>query len=256
MSGFIKTSEELQILREGGAILTRVLDVVEKSVRPGITTRELNDIAERETRARGAEPSFLHYRAPGAGGKKYPAALCTSVNFQIVHAVPSSYILKEGDIVKVDYGVKFKGMFTDAARSVLVGPAKNPRLKKLIQVTQKALLLGIKEARPGHTLGDVGYAIQHHLEKNDFGVVRELVGHGVGYAVHEDPNVPNYGRRGQGMRLESGMVLAIEPMATLGSPKIVLGSDGFAFETADMSLASHVEHTIIIGEKGAEIIAS
>jgi methionyl aminopeptidase len=253
MAYSIKSSKDIEILKEGGKILSHVLDILEKAAKPGITTIELNALAEKEIRTCGGKPSFLNYRAPGAEGRRFPATLCTSINSEVVHGVPSSYILKEGDLLKIDCGLWFKNLCTDSARTVFIGQNPDPKSKKLIEVTRESLALGIQEALVGNRMGDIGWAIENHFQKNGFSVIKELVGHGVGYHVHEDPNVPNYGSKGKGLLLKEGMVLAIEPMASEGESWIRL--DGpFAFVTVDNSRAAHFEHTIAITKEGPIIL--
>ena len=244
----IKNENDIKLLREGGKILARVLRIVAEAVRPGSTTRELDEIAEREIRSVGGKPSFKGYKTHGAKSA-YPASLCVSVNDEIVHGVPSERILKEGDIVGLDIGMEYGGVFTDTATTVPVGKI-DKAARKLLRVTKEALAVGIREARAGNRIGDIGAAIQEHLEKNGFGVVRELVGHGVGRAVHEEPEIPNWGKRGAGRILEVGMVLALEPMATEKNPAIKIGKDGWVWLTRDGSRSPHFEHTVFITKNG------
>lgn len=249
----IKSEKEIQIMQEGGEILAKILKELAGAVRPGIATQDLEKLAKELVFKFGARSSFLNYNG-------YPAVLCTSVNDEIVHGVPSARILEKGDLLKLDMGVLWKGFHSDSAVTVLVGNKvplfnKGTLLKsKLIKVTREALEIGIKQARSGNTLGDVGSAIQKYVEKNGFGVVRDLVGHGIGRELHEPPQVPNYGRSGEGVRLESGMVIAIEPMVVTGDWKIQEGPDGFVFQTKDGDLAAHFEHTIAITDKGPLVL--
>src|SRR3989338_1300787 len=248
----IKNDNDIKFLREGGKILTHVLRIVSKAVRPGGTTRELDEIAERAIRRAGGKPSFKGYKTHGAKSA-YPASLCVSVNDEIVHGIPGVRILKEGDIVGLDIGMEYGGIFIKKAITVPVG--KNDKTaQKLLRVTEEALAVGIKEVRAGNRIGDIGAAIQEHLEKNGFGVVRELVGHGVGRAVHEEPEIPNWGKRGTSRILEVGMVLALEPMATEKSPAIKMGKDGWVWLTRDGSRSAHFEHTVLVTKNGPEVI--
>ena len=233
-------------MREGGHILAEVLDALVASVRVGISTKELDTMAHEMILARGAKPSFLNYNG-------FPATLCVSINEEIVHGLPSERKLKDSDLVKLDLGVLYKGFHTDSARSVLVGNA-SPKLQNLVSVTEEALRIGIETAQVGKTLGDVGYAIHEYVKSQKMDVVRDLIGHGIGTEVHEEPEVPNYGTQGQGPVLKVGMVIAIEPMVVIGGHKIANGSDGYAYITADKKPAAHIEHTVAITENGPEIL--
>ena len=250
----IKTEEEIKIIAEGGKILASVLRELEKMVKPGITTIELDRAAEALILSRGAKPAFKGY----AG---FPYSLCASVNENIVHGFPSGYVLKEGDIIKLDLGVLYKGFNTDSAITVLVGsfsaqggPASGWEVKRLMDVTKKSLRLGIKKAKVGNTIGDIGNTIQRFVEDQGFGVVRDLCGHGIGKEVHEDPKVPNFGKRGGGDNLREGMVICIEPMITMGDYNLKKSSDGYGYATRDGSLSAHFEHTIAITDKGPRIL--
>ena len=254
MAYSIKSAKDIEILKEGGKILSHVLDILEKASVPGMTTIELNMLAEKEIKSCDSRPSFLNYRAPGAEGRRFPATLCTSLNSEVVHGVPSGYVLKEGDLLKIDCGLWFKNLCTDSARTVFIGQNPDPKSKKLINATRESLMLGIQEASEGNRMGDIGWAIESHLQKNGFSVIKELVGHGVGYSVHEDPNVPNYGQKGKGILLKEGMILAIEPMASEGGSLIQLGKGLFEFVTIDNSRTAHFEHTIAITKNGPVIL--
>ncbi|MDO8495890.1 MAG: type I methionyl aminopeptidase [bacterium] len=255
----IKTKEEILIMTAGGKILANILKGLTKAVRPGITTQDLDKLARELVFKFGAKPAFLNYNG-------YPATLCTSLNDEIVHGVPSSRKLVKGDLLKLDMGVLYKGFYTDSAVTVLVGSGfafdkKTLLKKKLIKITMESLEIGIKEARVGKTLGDIGFAIQKYVEKNNFNVVRDLVGHGIGRELHEEPQVPNYlpaGRQvassGTDQKLVEGMVIAIEPMVVIGDWKMKEGPDGFVFQTKDGGLAAHFEHTIAITEKGPLVL--
>ncbi|MFA6095640.1 MAG: type I methionyl aminopeptidase [Candidatus Paceibacterota bacterium] len=249
----IKTKEEIEKLREGGRRHARILAEVAAAVRPGVTTQSLDDLAYKLVTEGGDTPSFLGYKSPKEK-HGYPATLCVSVNDEIVHGLPrADRVLQEGDIVSVDLGVIHEGMFTDAAVTVPVGKA-DAASKALMMATKKALDIGIKAARGGATTGDVGAAIEGFVRPLGYGIVEELAGHGVGHAVHEDPYVPNYGKAGAGTKLVPGMVIAIEPMLNAGSRKIILDADGYTYRTVDGSRSAHFEHTVLITEKGAEVL--
>lgn len=248
----LKTAEEIDLLREGGKRLAAVLRAVKAKVKPGVTTGELDELALELIKAGGDKPAFRGYRPQGSP-LAYPATLCTSVNEEIVHGIPSKRVLKEGDVIGLDCGLEHEGLFTDHAVSVAVGKV-DVELNKLLAITEEALYAGIKAAKPGKHLGDIGAAIQKYCDDNGYGLVEELCGHGVGYEPHEDPFVPNFGRAGQGLELKPGLVIAIEPMFALGTGKIKMERDGFTFSTKDGKVAAHFEHTIVITDKGAEIL--
>ncbi len=242
----LKTKEEIQIMAEGGKILAAALKEVEKMVKPGITTLELDRAAEAFILKAGAKPAFKGYEG-------FPYSLCASVNDVIVHGFPSDYVLKEGDIVGLDLGVLYKGYNTDMAVTVGVGEISY-EAKRLLMVTKKAMKMGIKKARAGVTTGDIGNTIERYVETQNYGVVRDLCGHGIGKEVHEDPQVPNYGQRHKGTELKEGMVICIEPMLTIGSFQIKTAKDGYGFATKDGSLAAHFEQTIAITKDGAIVL--
>lgn len=242
----IYTAKETKIIAEGGKILAKTLKQVAKKAKPGITTEYLNKVAEDLIFSYGAESSFK-------GFNNYPAILCTSINEEIVHGVPSKRILKNGDILSLDLGVRYKGYCTDSAITVPVGKIEK-RIQKLINVTKKSLEIAIKQCNPKKHLEDIGFAIQNYVEKNKFNVIRDLVGHGVGKNVHEDPQILNYGEKGEGTELKSGMVLALEPMAAVGNWQIEKCEDGFGYRTKDKSLTAHFEHTITITKTGPKIL--
>ncbi|MEX2029148.1 MAG: type I methionyl aminopeptidase [Candidatus Paceibacterota bacterium] len=252
----IKTSEEIEALREGGKHLATVLHKVKEKVLPGVFTKELDAYAEKLVREMGDEPAFLNYRPKGVP-TPFPASLCVSVNDEVVHGIPSANrILKEGDIVSIDLGLKHKGTFSDMAITVPVGKI-NPTSAKLMEVTQRALDVGIDAAKAGNTVGDIGHAIEGFVraQKNaKYGIVEVLSGHGVGRAIHEDPYIPNFGKRGTGAKLVPGMVIALEPMLNLGTKHVTLDKDGYTFRTADGKVSAHFEHTILITEGEAEIL--
>ena len=241
----IKKEKEVEILKESGRILAEVLREVSGLAKAGISTGFLNKKAKEMILARGAEPAFEGYQ-PSFSSKPYPAAICTSLNNIVVHGLPSEkIILKEGDILKLDIGIKYKNLFTDAALTIGIGRMTDEK-NRLINTTKRALGLAINEVKPGNHLGDVGFAIENCFRKENLSVIKDLVGHGVGYAVHEEPNIYNFGKKGEGIKLEPGMVLAIEPMATLGSGEVRESESGFGFETVDGSLSAHFEHTVAV----------
>jgi len=243
-----KRADELEKMRRAGRVVGETLEILQKAVRPGVTTAELDEIAEREIRARGATPSFKGYRG-------FPATICTSLNSEIVHGIPGKRALKEGDLMKLDCGAIVEGYHGDAAVTVAVGEV-SPEALKLIETTERALQAGIAEARPGNRIHDIGAAVQTVAEGAGFSVVREYVGHGIGRALHEDPPVPNYGKPGTGLALEAGLVIAIEPMVNVGSYGTRLLPDGWTVVTADGALSAHFEHTIAITADGPEVLTA
>jgi methionyl aminopeptidase len=253
MSVIIKTKEEIETLREGGHRLATILATVAKKVAPGVLTSELDMFARELIEKAGDSAAFLGYK-PEGHRVPYPAALCVSVNSEVVHGIPTkSKILKEGDIVSLDLGLKHGGLYTDHCVTVPVGKITKAD-EKLLRMTQEALMVGIAEARGGARVGDVGYAIEQFVKPYRYGIVRELAGHGVGRAIHEDPYVPNYGKKGTGEILRPGMVIAIEPMLNQGSAEVHIASDGYTFRTADGKKSAHFEHTILITDGKAEIL--
>lgn len=247
----VKTPEEIKKIATAGKILGFVLAELKKKIQPGVTPLELDKLAQNLIEDAGAEPSFLNYQPNGAT-RPYPATICASINSVVVHGVPTNKPLKEGDVVSIDCGVKYQGYNADAAFTVGVGKIKKEEAE-LIRATQEALSRGIDRARAGKTLGDIGFAIGSYIKKKGFFVMEGLTGHGIGTELHEDPYVPNVGVRGQGLSLKIGMVLALEPMTSLGTSKILqLTDEGYA--TRDGSVAAHFEHTIVITEKGPKIL--
>lgn len=240
-------------MRAGGAKLAWVLKQLAQAVEPGINELELEATARRLIKESDARPAFLGYKPAGAK-RPFPAALCLSVNNEVVHGIPSDRKLEAGDIITLDLGLEFEGFFTDMAVTVPVGRVSE-EAKRLLAITEESLALGIKAARPGGTIGDIGAAVGSFATGRGYGVVRALGGHGVGYRVHEEPEVPNYGRQNSGLKLQPGLVIAIEPILTAGQgAEVKIGPDGYTVLTRDGSLAAHFEHTIAITEKGPEIL--
>lgn len=249
----IKTPKEIEILREGGKHLATVLYKVKDVVKPGISTYELDQYAEKLIREYGDEPAFLNYKPEGAR-IPFPASLCTSVNDEVVHGIPNkNKILKEGDVISIDLGLKHGGLFTDMALTVPVGEISGGS-KKLLKITEQALMVGINAIGSNSRVGDIGYAIESFVRPHKYGIVEVLAGHGVGRAIHEDPYIPNFGEKGKGAKLVPGMVIAIEPMLNNGTKNVVLEKDGYTFHTADRKKSAHFEHTVLITEDGAEIL--
>lgn len=251
----IKTKEEEEILREGGRRLATHLESLRQMVKPGVTSRELEDRALAMVEADGDTPSFLGYK-----GKRdtvgFPAALCVSVNDIIVHSPASDNkaVIEEGDVVCLDFGIIHRGLFTDHATTVIAGKPKSKEDEMLVKAAFEALQLGIDQAKVGNTTGDIGYAVQKIAEKYNLGYPKNLSGHGVGKKVHEEPHVPNFGDPGRGEKLVEGLVIAIEPMFTLGSGDLFIDDDGHSYRTKDKSRSAHAEHTVIVTKSGPEII--
>lgn len=299
----IKTKEEIAILREGGKRLAAIRDALARFARAGLSSQDVEDKAEELFAEFGGEPSFFNYKSKKSE-KPFPAFTCISVNDAIVHGLPSrAIVFREGDVVGIDVGLKYKGLFTDTAVTIPIGVISN-EAQTLLEVTRNALAVGIGAVRAGVTTGDLGFAIEQYVQsrgtpphqlsrhcsckfsedspdfsvhapscphsqnessnsvqrkswcRGKYGIVRTLSGHGVGYAVHEEPHIPNFGKKGEGAVLKKGMVIAIEPMLTLGGEKLVLDPDGFTFRTADSSLSAHFEHTVAVTEKGADMLTS
>ncbi len=242
----LKSKEEIKIMREGGKILAKIVKELEKKVKPGVTTEELNRVSEALILNSGGQCSFKGYDG-------YPACLCTSINNEIVHVAPSVRKLKDGDILSLDLGILYEGYHADMAVTVPVGNVSS-EAQRLIRVTKKAFKRGIKKMKPGNTLGDVGNTIQRYVEGQDFGVVRDLCGHGIGKELHEDPRIMNYGKRHSGEEIKEGMVLCLEPMVTVGDWKIQKSEDGYGFETKDGSLSAHFEHMVAVTKNGAKVL--
>ncbi|MEA1959165.1 MAG: type I methionyl aminopeptidase [Chloroflexota bacterium] len=246
MGIIVKSPREIEIMRRPGKIVSEVLDILKKRIKPGIITEELDAITVQEFSRCGAVSSFKDYRG-------YPAHLCVSINDELVHGIPGKRVLKEGDIVSIDFGAFYEGFHGDAARTLAVGQI-SALAKDLIDTTEEALRVGIANARSGVRLGDVSSVIQSYVESRGYSVVREYAGHGIGRQLHEDPQVPNYGSPGKGPILQKGMVLALEPMVNAGGWRTKVGSDGWTVSTADGSLCAHFEDTIVVTDGEAEVL--
>jgi len=244
----LKSEKDLEMLRKSGKILARVLKKLQEFIKPGVSTAEINNLTERLILAENAVPAFK-------GFKGFPASICTSVNEEIVHGIPGERRLSEGDIISLDLGINYEGYFSDAAITLLVGRV-SPQKKKLVEVAKRALSEGIRQARPENHLSDISYRIQDYVEKNGFSVVRQFVGHGIGYSLHEEPEIPNFGRPHQGPVLKSGMVFAIEPMVNMGTWESEILDNGWTAVTKDRLPSAHFEHTVAITENGPEILTN
>jgi methionyl aminopeptidase len=242
----LKTPGELDLMDQANRIVLRVLDEVGTLIAPGVTARELDRLAQRVIRGAGGVPAFLNYRG-------YPATLCISVDDVIVHGIPNDVSLKEGQIVGIDCGVLYKGYYGDAARTFAVGDVGEDA-KRLLKVTEEALRLAVAQVRPGARLSDIGFAVQQHAERHGFSVVREFSGHGIGTSLHEDPQVPNYGKPGKGPKLRPGLVLAIEPMVNAGKAGVRMDADGWTARTEDGSLSAHFEFSVAVTPSGARVL--
>jgi len=243
-----KSVEEIELIRESSLLVSKTLGEIAKVIKPGIQTIELNKLAETFIRDNKGVPAFLNYNG-------FPYSLCISLNNQVVHGFPGKYELAEGDVVSVDCGVVLNKYYGDSAYTFAIGEV-NETAAKLMQVTKECLVLGIDKAVAGLRIGDIGYAVQEHAEKNGFGVVKELVGHGVGTRLHEKPEVPNYGKRGSGIKLEEGMVIAIEPMINAGRAGVRFWDDGWTVSTSDGKVSAHYEHTVAINKGKADILST
>jgi len=254
MSIYLYTPKEINTIREGGRILAQILEQVSQQVKPGVSTKELDDLAEKLILERGGQVAFNGYQ-PASCDKPFPTTMCTSVNDEVVHApASSSRILKDGDIIGLDIGMRYKGYYTDHAITVGVGKISKSA-EKLIEVTKHALSLGIQQAKIGNTVYDISLAIQQYIEDNGFSVVRALVGHGVGKQIHEEPAIPNFTHKySKKVYLKQGMVIAIEPMINIGDYEVEIATDGFTYKTSDNSLSAHFEHTIAIGKNGGIVL--
>lgn len=245
----IKTEKEINIMRQAGKILANIIEKAKEMVAPGVATLEIDRFSEALILQYGAEPAFKNYEG-------FPTVSCCSINDMVVHGVPNSQNLKQGDLLCFDLGIKYKGFYADSAFATLVGAPKQKDSEsiRLIKTTQKALKLAIAKAKPGNTFGDIGNIVQRFVEYQGFNVVRDLCGHGIGKILHEDPKICNYGKRNSGQKIEVGMVFCIEPMVTMGDWRLKKASDGFGYKTADGSLACHFEHTIAITPHGSEVL--
>lgn len=250
---FLKTDDEIELLRQSNLLVGRALAEVAKLIKPGVTTLELDRVAEEFIRDNGAIPTFKGF--PNQYGQPFPGSICASVNDQVVHGIPNDKPLQEGDIVSVDCGTYMNGFCGDSAYTFCVGEVA-PEVRELLKVTKEALYKGIENAVHGKRLGDISSAVQDHCEKHAYGVVREFVGHGIGKEMHEEPPVPNYGKRGSGVLLKSGMCIAIEPMITLGSPQIYMEPDRWTIRTRDGKWAAHFEHTLAVRKGKAEVLST
>ncbi len=245
----VKTSAEIEAMRISGNMLAGVLRLLSREAQAGMTGKDAAAIAARELKALGGKPSFLGYQ-------DFPDVICISVNDAVVHGIPTDRPFTEGDLVSFDFGVTYDSMITDSAFSMFIGKAPSAEAQRLLEKTEQAMYAGIDVLKDGVRVGDIASHIERVLKHEQFGIVRELVGHGVGHQVHEDPNIPNYGIAGTGPKLSSGMTIAIEPMATLGTHAITVDEDGWTIHTRDGSLAAHFEHTILITDKGYEILTA
>lgn len=244
----VKSAEEITAMRTSGKMLATVLQVLRPMTVPGITTKELADRAAQELKALGGKPAFLGYNG-------FPDVICISLNDEVVHGIPSAQrVIRDGDIVSLDFGVVINGMITDGAISVVAGTTTNKQINKLISTTEESLNAGIKVVKDTIKVGSISAAIENVLKTQQYGIVRDLVGHGVGHELHEEPNIPNYGKAGKGPVLHKNMTIAIEPMATLGAERVFLDRDGWTIKTWDGSLAAHFEHSVLITDTGAEIL--
>ncbi len=250
MTTKVKTTSEIVAMRESGKMLATILNILKNQVVAGVSTKDLAIIAKRELTALGGQPPFFNYQG-------FPDVICISLNDEVVHGIPNPLrIIHDGDIVSLDFGVNYRGMITDSALSIIVGNNNNKKHQDLLKYTYQSLLAGIEVVKNNVRTGDIGAAIEAVLNKQHYGVVRDLVGHGVGHQLHEDPNIPNYGRANTGPWLKQGMTIAIEPMSTLGSEKVMLEADGWTVRTSDHSMSAHFEHTILITEEGSEILTT
>lgn len=243
----LKSNQELDLMRKAGSIVARILEDMVQMAKPGVSTGEIDKFAEKRIYELGAKPAFKGYHG-------FPACVCISVNDEVVHGIPSpKRVLKDGDIVGLDFGVVYQGWYGDSARTVAVGSVR-PETQKLLDVTRESLMKGIDQCRAGNRVFDIGHAVQNYVEGFGFSVVREFVGHGIGRALHEEPQVPNYGPKGKGTQLKVGMVLAIEPMINAGGHEVKVLADGWTAVTVDRSLSAHFEHTVAITPNGPEIL--
>lgn len=246
----VKTNNEIALMRTSGKILSEVLNLLESKIEAGMSTKDLSIIAQSELEKLGGKPTFLGYQG-------FPDIICISLNDEVVHGIPSTKrIIEEGDLVGLDFGVTYGGMITDSARTIIVGKPKQRQHIQLVERTKNSLEEGIFVLKDGVRTGDIGSAVEKYIEKYRYGIVRDLVGHGVGHNLHEDPNIPNIGKKGTGPWLSKGMTIAIEPMITLGGHEVKVAEDGWTILTVDGSWSAHFEHTILITEEGSEVLTS
>lgn len=242
----IKSKREIELLKVAGNIVYKTHKYLIPYIKEGITTKELDKLAEEFIRSQGATPSFKGYQG-------FPSTLCTSINSEVVHGIPDNRVLKNGDIISIDIGACYKGYHGDSAWTYVVGDVDD-EIKHLLKHTEKSLFVGLEQVKPGNRVGDIGFAIEQYAKEHKLGVVKELCGHGVGTSVHEDPEVPNYGTKNTGPRLKEGMVIAVEPMLTLGSPRIFVHDNDWTIDTEDGRPSAHYEHTVVVTEDGYEIL--
>ena len=242
-----KSEEEIRIMKRSNQIVAKILSELGLMIKPGIRTKDLNEYAERRTREMDAVPAFKGYRG-------YPASLCTSINEEIVHGIPSSRTLRSGDIISLDFGVVYDGFYGDAAVTYPVGEI-TPQVEKLIATARESFAMGVAKIKEGNRLSDISYAIQSHVESQGFSVIRSFVGHGIGFSLHEEPQIPNFGSPGRGPKLKPGMVLAIEPMIAIGNWEVEILSDNWTAVTKDRSLSAHYENTVALTQNGVEILS-
>ena len=245
---WLKNGDEVALMRTSNRLVGQTLGFVSEIIRPGITTKWLNDQAETFIRDHNALPAFLNYNG-------FPASLCISINDKVVHGIPSGEIIREGDIVSVDCGVLKNGFYGDSAYTFAIGEISE-KVRHLLRVTRDCLYRGIEKAVSGNRIGDISHAVQSYAEENGFSVVRELVGHGIGRHLHEKPEVPNFGRQGHGMKMKKGLVIAIEPMINMGKKEVYQWSDGWTISTVDKQPSAHFEHTVVVGDNGPEILST
>lgn len=243
----VKTSQEVEAIRESGRMLATVLEKVVAAAKPGVTGLEIDELANSELKKLGGVPAFLGYHG-------FPNSICISINDSVVHGIPNDRPFKDGDVVGFDFGVTYNGMITDAARTVIVGEPSKKAVEDLVKETKKSLDMAINAVRNGGSIGDISEAAQRVMDRGGYGIVRDLVGHGVGHNVHEEPEIPNYGLKGTGPKLKSGMTIAIEPMATMGDWRVVIDPDGWTIRTRDGSLSAHFEDTVLVTDDGCEIL--
>ncbi len=244
----VKTDTEIEAMRESARILAMTLDKLEQTVDVGMNLMEIDQFARAEAKAMGAKTPFL-----GIGDPPFPGSICLSLNDEVEHGTPRDIELKDGDILSMDFGILYKGMISDSGRTVVIGDVP-PKVRKLLDTTRQSLYAGIDAVRDGVKVGDISAAVEKVLKKGGYGIIRELVGHGVGHELHEDPSIPNYGKAGKGPMLKAGMTICIEPMASLGDWRIVMDDDNWTLRMLDGSLAAHFEHTLLITDNGAEVL--